>query len=196
MSEKEAQKADWIYLPEDVQEISLWSCLHDGELISCRSNLLERFVTLEIQVEHLVKDKENPISFFLKLEEVTSVRALGNFRWVGKFEKPENISREEEVKLVKEYWAKWRAESVSWAEFETSLATDPLQIRDASYVSKNDETTLRLGGFLDGEKFDDIYFDVFLRGKTLTASRSDGADFSLEQFIDLGKEYWNSFGNK
>ena len=181
-------------MPQDVQEISLWSCLHDGELISCRSNLLERFVTLEFSVFYLLKNEETPVTFLLKLDDVSSVRAIGNFRWVGKFEKPENISREEEVKLVKEYWAKWREESLSWSEFESALVTDPLQITDASYVTDDVTTTLRLGGFLDGEKFDDIYFYVFLRGKTLTASRSDGEDFSLQSFIDLGIKYWDAFG--
>jgi hypothetical protein len=92
--------------------------------------------------------------------------------------------------------AKWRVETVGWTEFESALRTDPLQIGDASFVSRSDVTTLRIGGFLDGEKFYDfIYFHVFLRGKNLTASRSDGKDFSIEAFIDLGKKYWDDFGN-
>jgi hypothetical protein len=97
--------------------------------------------------------------------------------------------------LLKDYLAKGRAETVGWTEFESALRTDPLQLGDASIDSRNDVTTLRIGGFLDGEKFDDIYFDVFLRGKNLTASRSDGKDFSIEAFIDLGKKYWDDFGN-
>ena len=153
-------------------------------------------MTLETQVKHLTKDEKNPVSFLMKLDEVTSVRAIGHFRWIGKFEMPENISRERQVELVKEYQSKWRDESLSWSEFEDALKTDPLQISDASYVSKNDITTIRFGGMLDGEKFDDIYFEVFLRGKTLSVSRSDGNDFSLEKLIELGKKYWNSRKNK
>ena len=196
MTENEEQKADWIYLLPEIKEVSLWHCLHDGELISCKSNLLERFVTLEIQVDHLIEDEENPICFLLKLEEVTSVRATAHFRWVGGFEEPENASLEERELLIKEYQAKWREESISWSEFEAALATDPLQISNASYVSTNNETTLRLGGFLNGERFDDIFFDIFLRGKRLSAARSDGKDFSLNEFIKLGKAYWESFENK
>ena len=196
MNENKARKNDWIYLPKDIETISLWSCLHDGKLISCKSDLLERFVILEFQVNHLIEDEENPTSFLLTFEEVTSVRAIGHFRWVGEFKEPENASREEREALIKEYWAKWREESLSWSEFEATLATDPFQISDASYVSMNNETTLRLGGFLDGEKFDDIYFDIFLRGKKLSAARSDGKNFSFNEFIKLGKAYWESFGNK
>lgn len=196
MTDNQEQKTDWIYLPKDVEEISLWNCLHDGELISCKSNLLERFVMLEFQVEHLLEDDEENTSFLLKLEDVTSVRAIGHYRPIEKFNPTENISNEEREKLLKEYWAKWREESLSWSEFEAALATDPLQISDASYVSENNETTLKLGGFLDGEKFDDIYFDVFLRGKTLSASLSNGENFSLDKLIELGRSYWESFGNK
>ncbi len=190
----EKQNPDWIYLSKDVKEISLWSCLHDGELISSTSNLLERFVTLSFRVEHLLENEESVI-FSLKLDKVTSVRAIGHFRWVGKFEERENITNEEREKLIKEYWAKWREESLSWSEFESALTTDPFQVREARYAFKNSEITLRLGGFLDGEKFDDIYFDVFLRGKNLSASRSDGKEFNLETFIELGKTYWKDFGN-
>ena len=169
--------------------------LHDGELISSKSNLLERYVTLEFQVKHLLEDEENSVSFFLKIEEVTSVRAICHFRWVGKFEDVEGISREEREQLIKEYWAKWREESLSWSEFETALATDPLQISIASYVEENGKTALSLGGMLNGEKFDDIYFDVFLRGGKISVSRSDGKKFGLESSIELGKNYWEDFKN-
>lgn len=180
-------------MPNGVREISLWDCLHDGELISCASNLLERFVTLEIEVDHLIKDKQNLTTFLLRLEDVASVRAVGHFRWPGKFEEPENASGADREALLKDYYAKWRSESLSWPEFEAALATDPLRISDACYVSGNDETTLRLGGFMDGDKFDDIYFDVFLSGKSLSASCRDGREFSFENLIALGGEYWEAF---
>lgn len=196
MDENEQQKADWIYLPNNLEEISLWACLHDGELISCDSDLLDRVVNLEFTVKHLLDDDDTSTTFLLTLDEVTSVRAIGNFRWPGKFEDPPNISREERGQLIKEYQAKWRQESLSWSEFESALATDPLQLGDAGYISKDNVTTLRLGGFLDGEKFDDIYFEVFLRGNHLSASRRDGRDFSLEAFIDLGRKYWDDFGKQ
>jgi hypothetical protein len=195
MGRERGRIADWIFLPKNTRKISLWSCLHDGELISCQSDLLKCFVILEFSVSHLLEDEEKAVTFLLKLGEVESVRAIGHFRWVGEFEEPQNVSPEERQRLIEEYWTKWREESVSWSEFESSLKTDPLKITDASCVTNDTTITLRLGGFLDGEKFDDIYFDVFLRGKTLSAVRSDGKEFSLEQLINLGKEYWNSFGN-
>ena len=49
---------------------------------------------------------------------------------------------------------------------------------------------------LNGEKFDDIYIDVFLRGNRLWALRGDGQDCSLQGFIDLGMKYWKDFGEQ
>ena len=190
MNEKTNQKIDWIYLPQDVDEISLWGCLHDGELISCRSNLQDRVVHLEFSVKHLVEDSVDKTKFLLNIENATSVRANGLFRRCGEFQEPEKASNEERAQLIKAYQEKWREESLSWPEFESILSTDPLQIMDASMVSKNGEVTLRLGGFLNGEKFDDLYFNVFLSGKEISAVRSDGEEFSLHAFIELGKNYW------
>lgn len=189
---------DWVYLPESLEEVSLWACLHDGELISSESNLSERFVELEFSVKHLLEEqeREEKIRFLMKVADVTSVRAIGHFRPIDKYEEPLNISVGERAQLTKEYYAKWREESLGWSEFESALATDPLGITDAAFVSNNDETTLRLGGFLDGEKFDDIFFDVFIRGRRISATRSDGRDFSLDAFIKLGTDYWNHFGNR
>ncbi len=191
MAEDEEQKIDWIYLPPEVEEVSLWGCLHDGELISCRSDLLRRFVGLEFKVSHLLSDAEEGVSFTIRVEAATSVRAIGHFRSIDKYEEPRDISPEERTQLTKEYWTKWREESLSWSEFESALATDPLQITDAAFVSSDCEKTLKLGGFLNGEKFDDIYFDVFVRGRGIDASRSDGNDFNLDAFIELGRNYWD-----
>lgn len=94
MADKEDQKIDWINLPSGVEENSLWSCLHDGELVSCKSNLQERFVELEFYVRHLLKDKEEEdgINFLAKSEDVTSVRAIAHFRPIDKCEEPQNPS--------------------------------------------------------------------------------------------------------
>ena len=196
MNENKQRKTDWIYLPNSLEEVSLWECLHDGELITCKSDVLDRVVSLEFSVKHLLNGNDKSTTFFVHLDEVTSVRAIAHFRWPGNFEEPANISREELELLVKDYQDKWREESLSWHEFESALATDPLQIVDAGFVSSNDLTTLRLGGFLNGEKFDDIYIDVFLRGNRLWALRGDGQDCSLQGFIDLGMKYWKDFGEQ
>jgi len=128
------------------------------------------------------------------MDGVASVRASAYLLPNGNLIEPEITAPLPRKKLVAEYDPKWREESFSWTEFEAALATDPLQITDASFVSKDSEVTLRIAGCLNGEKFNDIYCDVFVRGRSLLVARSDGKDFNLDAFIDLGQDYWDSFG--
>lgn len=191
MTEDDVPKIDWIHLPHGVEPISLWECMHDGEVLSCVSNDAERTVTFELSVPHLFYKDEKDLNILLKIEEVTSVRAAGSFRRIGQFEEPKDASNEERNRLIKEYWAKWREETLTWSDFESALDTDPLQIMDASLVSHKNDNTLKVAGFLDGVKFDDIHFEIFVRGRSIGLSRSDDGNITLESFMDLGRNYWN-----
>jgi len=197
MDEPKKAHTDWTHLPPDIEEISMWVSLHDGELKSCSSDRLGQSVELVFFVKHLLDDeeKEKKVSFSMRIDGVDSVRAVGHFLPLEKYEESMEASQEEQQRLKAEYYTKWREESLNWLDFEAALVTDPLQIRDASLVSNVGETTVRLGGFLDGEKFDDIYTDVFVRGKELSVSRSDGVDFSFDAFLELGRQYWDSIGD-
>lgn len=181
-------KVDWVHLPADRISESLWECLHDGELLSCQSNLIERNVTLEFTDHYLVEPNDD-VRFIFKVDQVTSVRAEIWFRWPGGVSIPEGATREEECRLVDEYWGKWREESINWQVFESALSVDPLQIYEAELARAEDKLTLKLGGFLDGEPFDHHYCSVFVRGGSLAVSRSDGRPFSLEEFLRLGHTY-------
>lgn len=192
--EEEEQKIDWVHLPPDVEETPLWSCLHDGKLISCVSDRNECTVVLEFSVRHLLEENEEGLTFPMIINGVSAVRATAHLLPNGNLIYPEITSLLERKKLVAEYVPKWREESFSWKEFEEALATDPLQISDAGFVSKNNETTLRFSGYLNGEKFYDVYCDVFVRGSSLSVSRSDGKDFNVDAFIELGQDYWDRFG--
>ncbi|MGH9819447.1 MAG: hypothetical protein ACRD43_04690 [Pyrinomonadaceae bacterium] len=142
------------------------------------------------------EEEENKLRFLVKMENVTSVRAIAHFPPIEKCDETQGLSEGERRKVLDEYYGKWREESFGWKQFEAVLSTDPLLTMDASFVSNNDENTLRLGGFLDGEKFNDIFFDVFIRGKRLSATRTDGQDFSVKDFIKLGSTYWEDFDNR
>jgi hypothetical protein len=197
MEEPERRQIDWVHLPIGIEETSMWVCLHDGELKSCRSNLLDSSVELNFFVKHLINEeaKKESVSFLIKIDGVNSVRAVGHFLPLDKSAESTDLNREDGQQRNAEYYRNWREESLNWREVEAALLTDPLQIMDARLVSDGDQATLRLGGFLDGEKFHDIYTDVFIRGKGLSVSRSDGIDFSFDAFLELGKLYWESFGD-
>jgi len=188
--EKE-EKIDWTHLPNALEAITLWGCLHDGQLLACESNLEQRSVQLTFSVDHLVEDND-PDRFFITIGDVTSVRANLVFRRLGDFEETFNTKPEERTRLVKEYQEKWREESIGWPEFESLLSTDPLEITDAEMVQHEGSAALRLGGFLNGEKVDDLYSEVFIRGAKISASRSNTKEFALSDFIELGNNYWKT----
>lgn len=195
MGQSNKRVLDWINLPVDSSVVYLWDCLHDGELLSCRSELVERRVTLEFRVRHLV-DETSDLRFFLQFHNVESVRANVYFRWPGEFFIPEGATREEQCRLIEEYQAKWREESIGWLSFEGSLSTDPLQISEAELARGNGAVALKLGGHLDGERFHDLYCSVYIRGSEVSASRSDEQPFSLEQFVEMGRQYWEEFSQR
>jgi hypothetical protein len=196
MSQSDKQLSDWVNLSADSSVLHLWDCLHDGELLSCRSDLVERRVTLEFRVRHLVHATGDDLRFLLQLENVESVRANVYFRWPGEFFIPEGATREEQGRLIEEYQAKWREESIGWLSFEGSLSTDPLQISEAELARGSEGVTLKLGGHLDGERFHDLYCSVFIRGSQVSASRSDGQPFGLERFVEMGRQYWEEFSQR
>src|SRR5262245_34354063 len=116
---------DWLYLPVGAKEIQLWDSLHDGQLLSVQSDRLDRTAVLNVDVAHLRKRlaaAEN-MTFVLRFEGVQSVRAAAFVLWPG--EVPvisAGLPRTEQDRLVDEYQAKCREESVGWEPFEASLA--------------------------------------------------------------------------
>ena len=193
MEEENKTELDWLYLPANAESKSLWSCLHDGEIVSCQSDLINRNIQFKCEILHLLDESEQDLKFLLLLEEVTSVRAFVHFRSEENFSVPEDVSREEASRLIKEYQARWREESIAWKDFEKNLPENPLSISDADFVSNKNQTALKIGGHLDVDDYYDLYCIIIARGSRIRASRSDGKDFSFEQLIKLGEDYWNSF---
>ena len=196
MDEENKTELDWLYLPTNAESKSLWSCLHDGEIVSCQSNLINRNTLFECKISHLLDESEQDLKFLLLLEEVTSVRAFVYFRSEEKFSVPQSVSREEASRLIKEYQSRWREESIAWKDFEKNLPENPFSISDADIVSNENQTALKVGGPLDVDDYYDLYCTIIARGSRIKASRSDGQDFNFEKLIKLGEDYWNSFGKR
>jgi len=193
MNEQPEQELDWTHLPADCDVQSLWVALHDGEIISCKSNLIDRTVTFECSIEHLL-DEGSDVKFILQLDKVASARATVWIRWPGEFKVPEGVSCEEQGRLIEDYHKKWREESIGWHEFEASFVTDQLRITDAELARRNEQIALKIGGVFEGEKFDELYCTIVLIGSGIRASRSDNQTFDFESLLDLGRWYWDSFG--
>lgn len=192
----DAATLDWVHLPAGVEPMSLWEPLHDGEIRALRSDLLERSVTLEIDVYHLRRshDLGEDFRFLLRLGGVRSVRATRHAFWPGGFTMPDGTPYEEQRRLVAEYHAKGREHSVDWATLETALE-DPerfLDISHAELTAGAGTVALRLQCMLDGDEWHDLY----LYAESLEVAGSDGRALTLEEFLRLGHDYWEAFSRR
>jgi len=120
VTEHDGKIVDWVNLPDGATSLALWAALHHVQIVSIRSSLLERTITLHLESDHLLEFHKLPLDmqFLLKLEGVQSARVLHFAVWPGKFLVPAGVSSEEEARLITEYQAKWREESLSWGELE------------------------------------------------------------------------------
>src|ERR1051325_1753272 len=154
--------AFWLGLPEGLTNLELWSCLHDGELCACVSDTRAQTLVLRFRVRHLLGE----VDVLFTLRGVR--RAIATKHPVPyDFEEPEGVSSEEHTALVNAYQATWRTESMEWASLEAALSTDPLQIADADVFFNEEHIAIEVGGFLDGEVYDDLYCSILVQGASL-----------------------------
>jgi hypothetical protein len=186
-------KIDWVNLPSDIIPISLWDCLHDAKLLKISSDLYDRSVTIEFGAYHIFEYHEmsEDMRFVFEFEKVTSARVCKYSIWPGKFERPDNISRDEERRLVDEYQSKWREESLGWDDFLKIIQDkeNNFDISHSEFATKGNEMAFRIEGMLNGS----LYHEIFLKASNLIIKKSDGEIISIDQFLRLGQEFWNDF---
>jgi len=189
---------DWLNLPPVASAVSLWDSLHDSQVVSIRSSLLERTMDLFCEVEHLSEfhKLDERFQFILHLEGVRSARVLRYAVWPGGCSIPDGLSFEDQRKIVAEYQAKWREESASWNEFESLITRANEQvfgISDATLaMSARGPVAFKICGHLN----DTTYHELYFRFETLTISGSNGKQFELEEFQRMGEKYWEAFSNR
>jgi hypothetical protein len=192
VAEEEGKIVDWVNLPAGMSGVSLWDGLHEAQIISVQSNLLDRTVTLNLEIENLRIFYQWPLDmqFVFRLDGVQSARVVTYAIWPGPFAVPPAVSREEQERLVAEYQAKWREESGSWTDLEKAVTAEHKQvidIVDANLATEKDgAAALRISGLLNYT----AYREIFLRAEKLTISRTDAGELSIAELLKLGGAYW------
>src|SRR5229473_6945939 len=195
MPDEQSGIVDWMNLPHGVPEVSLWAGLHDAQIVSIQSNLLERTVTLNLESDHLLEFHKLPLDmqFLLQLEGVQSARVVHYAVWPGEFSVPAAVAREEQARLIAEYQSKWREESLSWSELESAVTTECKQVIDIAdatlATSPDNSVALRISGLLNYT----AYRELFLRAERLTLSRGDGQELGIAGLLKMGEVYWDVF---
>jgi hypothetical protein len=198
MADEQSRVVDWMNLPPGAAEVSLWAGLHDAQIVTIQSNLLERTVTLHLESDHLLEFHNLPLDmqFLLRLEGVQSARVVHYSIWPGEFSVPVGVSREEESRLIAEYQSKWREESLSWQDLESAVTKECKQvidIMDAKLVTAPDNSVaLRIGGLLNYTK----WHQLFLRAERLTLTKGDGHDLGIAGLLKMGEAYWEAFEHR
>jgi hypothetical protein len=190
---EEARKiADWVNLPAGISDVSLWDGLHEAQIISVQSSLLDRTVTLNLEIENLRIFYQWPLDmqFVFRLEGVQSARVVTYSIWPGPFAVPPGVSKEEQERLVAEYQSKWREDSESWTDLEKAVTAEHKQvidIVDARLATEMDgAVAVRIMGLLNYT----AYHEIFLRAEKLTISRTDAGELSIAELLKLGEAYW------
>jgi hypothetical protein len=184
---------DWANLPDDVESVSIWHSVHDGDVRAFNSDRRARTLTIEFAVPYLLSFhhlSEN-LTFTFAFAGVQSVRAMRLAVWPVKFELPTGLPSEEQEKLRSEYFAKSREESASWDKFEGDVTSDD----EAEFttgelaLAPNGAVAARLGVQMGSGE----WYEVFVRAQSLTVMRSDQQSLTLSQFTELGNAYWEAF---
>src|SRR5260370_22842818 len=115
MADEQSRILDWMNLPPGTAEVSLWAGLHDAQIVTIQSNLLERTVTLHLESDHLLEFHDLPLDmqFLLLLDSVQSARVLRYSTCPGEFSVPTGTSRAQHSRLIPPHQSKWRARSIS-----------------------------------------------------------------------------------
>jgi len=194
VAEQASRILDWVNLPAEVSSTSLWEGLHEAQIISIQSNLLERTVTLHTEIENLRVFHQWPLDmqFVFRLDGVQSARVSKYSIWPGPFAVPPGVSKEEQERLVAEYQAKWREESLSWSDLEKAVTAEHKQVIDIAEATlateKKGVVALCVIGLLNYT----AYHRIFLRAEKLTISRTDAGEVSIAELLKMGEAYWDA----
>lgn len=190
-------KVGWIYLPQDVSPQSLWACLHDGELLTVQSDLLARSLKLEIDLPHL-RPGENTgpeARYFLEISGVTVLSVEVSLSWPGTRPETKHLSVKEQIRIQSEFSALGRTESMRWSDYAENFREDAFfQIMNADLAERKDSCALRLEGYFDGETYCGNWWTISVCAQSYRLSRGRSEDISIKEFIQIGQDYWDTFG--
>jgi len=174
-----------VHLPSDLAAESLWDSLHDGGLITVKSNLTDRRIFLTFQIEHLRlfhNNRGGAFVFCFSSKTVQSAESPRYAVWPGEYSVPKGVSRDEGIRLIR-IPIEVERRIFLWREFEAAFETVPntiFEVSNADLARHNGRVfTFRL----QREMPSTGYHEVYLRAEHLKIQRSDGLPLTKDEFI-------------
>jgi hypothetical protein len=175
--------------PQTSESVSLWDCLHDGNIDGVFSDLLAQTVAFVIDVpfhwefNSLVESTRFRISF----AEVLATTALTFLPWPGRHT---NLTAAD-YELSQDEARKGRLQSVEWdTAFRHIESTGELLIYDASFIKTQSSSSFHLEGSTDSGD----YYELRIEAKQARFFIGD-SEVSLDDFLKFGERYWKAFVN-
>ena len=124
MPEEQTGIVDWMNLPHDLTEVSLWAGLHDANCVH---------PVQPAGAHRYSSSAKRPLAGIPQIAAGYAVSPAARRRAIG----------EEEARLIAEYQSKCREESLSWNELESAVTSEcnqVIDIADASLVTSTDNS--------------------------------------------------------
>lgn len=185
---------DWVNLPANAKETSLWDCLHDADIEKISSDLYRRSLQLIFDVSYLRSFHHLPESmrFHFDFKGVLSVRAIGSVPWPGPVPKVNGLPFDQQNAIVENYQSKWRDQSLEWTSFEASLNLNSGEVLDASLATGTQGQLAFSAGII----VNDAYQKFFIRAESLHLTLGGQEPTTIDWLLDLGSKYWEAFANR
>lgn len=168
----------------DQEAISIWSIMHDADLVRLRADRNTRLLIIELKLSDVFQPK---VSFsdndlIIEIGGISSLGATVWQLWPGPVPNLLGLSRAEEATRVEEYQAKGRDVSIAWESIEFSVATERMRVSDASVTFTAKQVVLKIVGHIRSMGFTTLV----ARGGDSSFRSRDGRRFGIDDLLGLG----------
>jgi len=182
---------------QETESLPLGECLHDARLERIASSPDECVVVFKFDIWHLRTFFCLPeqTRFLLKCVNADLARMGEDVPWPEISYLP-TASEGPEGSAAADWQAVWEKETIGWPELERRLAdepTGPADVLEAVAEKQVDgRWALRMGLHVNDANYPGLY----VRCTEMQVSRSDGEPLLLEEFLQMGEDYWEDFADR
>ena len=181
--------------PDD-KEISLWACLHDGELEALTHDGLSQTVTLTWDVSFLWKFHNLPTEtrFVIRLNEVRELLVLSFLPWPGWKEPSRDLPWSKQEEIRQGFVSKSAYISADWPTFLEGIKRIEYGCSSATLSTAASGQKFLSLGLMDYNGGG--YPALRLLCSEVVIALNSGQELSFDEFLAMGAAYWDDFAER